>query len=293
MKLERLRSFVVLAERLHFGVTARTLNLSQPALSNQIRLLEEELGAPLFDRNRHGVQLTEVGKVFLDEARDLVRHADRVLEIGKRAGRGEAGRLAIGFGFSTIVLVPRAISRFRKRRPDVWIDLHEMSTNEQLDALRAGRIHVGFVRMPAGKEFRQLPVLEDRLMLIVPKSERRGKRAIDLSDFRDASFIMPRRTLSVRVHEHILRICIAHGFHPRVVQEANEDRTIPALVAAGLGVAIIPESQLRTPIEGIAVHTIEDASARWQVGAAWRRSKGNPLTAEFLEVVKGELERKP
>ncbi|HWL85307.1 MAG TPA: LysR family transcriptional regulator [Polyangiaceae bacterium] len=290
MKFERLRSFVVLAERLHFGVAAQSLNLSQPALSNQIRQLEEDLGAPLFDRGRHGAQLTEVGRIFLDEARDLLRHADRVTEIGRRTARGETGRLAVGFGFSTITVVPRVIVKFRKRRPDVWIDLREMSTLQQLDALRAGRLHVGFVRMPAGREFRQLRVLEDRLVLVVPKAERRDKRKIELSLFRDSPFIMPRRSLSVSLHDQILGLCAKYGFHPRVVQEAHEDRTIPALVAAGLGVAIISVSQLvHTSLEGITVHALDDEMARWQVGAAWRKSQGSPLTAEFLEILKDEL----
>jgi len=291
MKFEWLRSFVVLAERLHFGAAAQVLNLSQPALSNQIRLLEEDLGAPLFDRGRHGAQLTDVGNVFLTEARALLQHADRVVETGRRAARGETGHFVVGFGFSTIVLVPRLVSKFRKRRPEVRVDLHEMSSLDQIDALRAGRMHVGFIRMPIAKEFRQLPVLEDRLMLIVPKGER--PRGVSLADYANASFIMPRRSLSVNLHDHIFRMCSQYGFHPRVVQEANEDRTIPALVAAGLGVALIPESQLRPRIEGITVHTLDDEMARWRVGAAWRRSEGSPLTREFLEILKSELNMKP
>ncbi|WP_394827785.1 LysR substrate-binding domain-containing protein [Pendulispora albinea] len=289
MNFDRLRSFVVLAERLHFGAAARLLNLSQPALSNQIRLLEEELGAPLFDRGRHGAALTEVGKIFLEEARGLILHADRVLEIGRRAGRGETGRLSIGFGFSTLTLVPRLLAKFRKRRPEVRIDLREMATHSQLDALREGRIHVGFVRVPAGKEFRQLLVLEDRLMLVVPKSQRKEQRRIDLGDFRGSPFILPQRSLSVSYHDHILRMCSHHGFHPRVIQESHESSTIPALVAAGLGVALVAESQLRTRIEGIVVHALDDEMARWKVGAAWRKSEGSPLTSEFLDILRDEL----
>ncbi|WP_394835577.1 LysR family transcriptional regulator [Pendulispora rubella] len=296
MKFEWLRSFVVLAERLHFGAAAQLLNLSQPALSNQIRQLEEELGAPLFDRGRHGAQLTDVGRVFLEEARALLQHADRVVETGRRAARGETGQLVVGFGFATIGLVPRLVSKFRKRRPEARIDLHEMASHDQIDALRAGRMHVGFIRMPISKEFRHLPVLEDRLMLVVPAvgPKRERPRAANLADYARAPFIMPRRSLSVNLHDHIFRMCSQYGFHPRVVQVANEDRTIPALVAAGLGVALIPESQLRPRIEGITVHPLDDETARWRVGAAWRQNQGrSPLTMEFLEILKSELSLKP
>jgi DNA-binding transcriptional LysR family regulator len=289
MELTRLRSFIVLAERLHFGEAARLLHLSQPALSKQIRQLEVEIGAPLFDRGRHGARLTDVGSLFAEEARRLLRQADAALEQGRRAARGEVGRLAIGFGFSTVTLVPRVISKFRLRHPGVEIELRDMSTPEQIDALRAGRIHIGFVRLPAGRGLRRLPVLEDRLVLVLPAQAKVSYKPGDLSGSRDSPFIMLRRGLSLSLHEHIIRLCARYGFHPRVVQEANEFPTVLGLVAAGLGVALVPESQLRTQIEEITIQRIGDRAAHWQVGAAWRREKGSPLTAEFLALLKEEL----
>src|SRR5262245_30949942 len=291
MELTRLRSFIVLAERLHFSEAARLLHLSQPALSKQIRQLEDEVGAPLFDRGRHGARLTEVGSLFAEEARRLIQQAEAALEHGRRAARGEVGRLAIGFGFSTVTLVPRVISKFRLHYPGVEIDLRDMSTPEQIDALRAGRIHIGFVRLPAGSGLRHLPVLEDRLVLALPAQGQVGCKPGDLSGSRDSPFIMLRRGLCLRLHEHLLRLRARYGFHPRVVQEANEYPTVRGLVAAGLGVALVPESQLRTQIEGITIQRIGDRAARWQVGAAWRREKGAPLTAEFLALLREELSK--
>jgi DNA-binding transcriptional LysR family regulator len=289
MELTRLRSFIVLAERLHFGEAARLLRLSQPALSKQIRQLEDEVGAPLFDRGRHGARLTEVGSLFAEEARRLVQQAEAALEQGRRAARGEVGRLAIGFGFSTVTLVPRVISKFRLRHPGVEIELRDMSTPEQIDALRAGRIHIGFVRLPAERGLRQLPVLEDRLVLALPAQGKVGYKPGDLSESRDSPFIMLRRGLSLSLYEHTIRLCARYGFHPRVVQEANEFPTVLGLVAAGLGVALVPESQLRTQIEEITIQRIGDRAAHWQVGAAWRWEKGSPLTAEFLALLSEEL----
>lgn len=265
------------------------LHLSQPALSKQIRQLEEEVGAPLFDRGRHGARLTEVGNLFAEEARRLVQQAEATLEQGRRAARGEVGKLAIGFGFSTVTLVPRVISKFRLRHPGVEIELRDMSTPEQIDALRAGRIHIGFVRLPAGRGMRQLPVLEDRLVLALPAQGKVDDKPVDLSGSRDSPFIMLRRGLSLSLYEHTIRLCARYGFHPRVVQEANEFPTVLGLVAAGLGVALVPESQLRTQIEEITIQRIRDRAAHWQVGAAWRREKGSPLTAEFLALLREEL----
>jgi DNA-binding transcriptional LysR family regulator len=289
MELSRLRSFIVLAERLHFGEAARLLRLSQPALSKQIRQLEDEVGAPLFDRGRHGARLTEVGSLFAEEARRLVQQAEAALEQGRRAARGEVGRLAIGFGFSTVTLVPRVISKFRLRHPGVGVELRDMSTPEQIDALGASRIHIGFVRLPAGRGLRQLPVLEDRLVLALPAQGKVGYKPGDLSGSRDSPFIMLRRGLSLSLHEHVIRLCARYGFHPRVVQEANEFPTVLGLVAAGLGVALVPESQLRTQIEEITIQRIGDRAAHWKVGAAWRQEKGSPLTAEFLALLREEL----
>jgi DNA-binding transcriptional LysR family regulator len=289
MELTRLRSFIVLAERLHFGEAARLLHLSQPALSKQIRQLEVEIGAPLFDRGRHGARLTEVGRLFAEEARRLVQQAEAALERGRRAARGEIGRLAIGFGFSTVTLVPRVISKFRLCYPGVEIELRDMSTPEQIDALRAGRIHIGFVRLPAGRGLLQMPVLEDRLVLALPATDKEGHKPADLSESRDSPFISLRRGQSLSLHEHIIRLCAKYGFHPRVVQEVNEFPTVLGLVAAGLGVAIVPESQLRTRIEGVTIQYIEDRAARWQVGSAWRREKSSPLTAEFLALLREDL----
>src|SRR5262249_36397965 len=203
----------------------------------------------------------------------------------------EVGRLAIGFGFSTVTLVPRIISKFRLRHPGVEIELRDMSTPEQIDALRAGRIHIGFVRLPAGSGLRHLPVLEDRLVLALPAQGKVGCKPGDLSGYGDSPFLMLRRGLFRSLHAQIILPCARYGLLPRVVQEANEYPTVLGLVAAGLGVALVPESQLRTQIEGITIQRIGDRAARWQVGAAWRREKGAPLTAEFLALLREELSK--
>src|SRR5262245_60909299 len=130
MDIREVRSFLILAEQSHFGRTARLLNLSQPALTKQIRRLEEDLGGALFVRSRHGTQLTSLGRLFQVEARDVIVDWDDLLAHTRRIACGEAGRLRLGFGMHTFELVPRAVVRFRKNLPEVDVSLRDMSTVE-------------------------------------------------------------------------------------------------------------------------------------------------------------------
>ncbi len=133
MELREIRSFVILAEQLHFGNAARLLNLTQPALTRQIHKLEDELGGELLSRGRHGARLTSMGEAFLAKARSLLAQADDLVTASRRMARGEAGRLRIGFGFHTLDLVSRAIVRLRKAQPLVTVTLQDMSTSEQIE----------------------------------------------------------------------------------------------------------------------------------------------------------------
>lgn len=290
MEIARLRSFVELADRLHFGRTAQHVHLSQPALSKQIRALEEEVGAPLFDRDRHGVRLTSVGAILAEDARELVRRADAALDRARRAGRGEIGRLSIGFGFSTLALVPRIVSRFRRERPHVEISLTDMSTNAQFEALAAGRLDVGFVRLPGVPGLRSLPVLTERLVLALAATHPRAVAIRGLADARDEPFIQTPRVLSPTLYDHVLAVCAVHRVRPQIIQEATEFPTILALVAAGLGVSLVPESALRTRVEGVTTRRVAGTAASWRVGAVWRDGRGEALRDAFLAELRAELD---
>src|SRR6478609_4095131 len=153
MELRDVRSFVILAEQLHYGRSAQLLNLTQPALTKQIRRLEEELGGELFIRGRHGTQLTTLGRDFLRGARASLRDFDELVQRTRRIAAGEIGQLRIGFGFHTFELVPRIIVRLRKNLPSIQISLRDMSTAEQVEALRTEKLDLGFVRLPLSSEF--------------------------------------------------------------------------------------------------------------------------------------------
>jgi len=291
MELRLLRSFQVLAEQGNFGRAARALHLSQPALTKQIRQLEEEVGAPLFDRGRHGARLTPVGALLAADVAPLLRHAEGVLERIRRAGRGDTGELRLGFGVATRLLVPRLVSRFRRAHPQVHVTLADMSSPDQLDALERGALDVGFVRLPVDRRLAVLPVGEDRLVLAVPEARRAELARRPPQALADEPFVEIAPSRSSSLHAHVLRVCESHGFRPRVVQSATELFTVLALVAAGMGVAIVPSSVRTSRVDGIAYLPLETREARWRVGAAWAASGQNPVRDAFVALLREDLAR--
>jgi len=288
MELREVHSFVVLANELHFGKAARLLNLSQPALSKQILRLEEELGGSLLSRGRHGAALTALGRQFLPGARSLVRDSDNLVAWTRRAARGEVGQLRLGFGFHTFELVPRLLVKLRRNLPEVEITLRDMSTAEQTEGLRSERIDLGFVRLPAPKDFETLPVISDRVALVSRSGA--GQRAqLTLEGCKDEPFVLISRERSPTFYNHVLRLCAKHGFHPRIVQEVPEATTALALVRAGLGLTLIGQSFETSHFAGVRFHELDDPEARWEVGAAWRPGDSNPVLHRFLALLEREV----
>lgn len=283
MELHELRSFVVLAEQLHFGRAGSVLHLSQPALTKQIRKVEAELGGSLFDRGTHGTRLTTFGALWLPKVRSVLTAFDHLVEDGKKGAQGQIGRLRIGFGAHGLDLVPQMIMKLRRRSPDLQISLQDMSTLEQETALQEGRLDIGFLRMPVGlgSGFSALPVLRDRLALVTVSSES-DARPTKLKDCQDQPFVMITIQRAPGFFRHVLRLCAAQGFHPRIVQEVREFRTAMALVRAGMGVTVIPESMWSNAVPGLQCHRIADKDAAWSVSAVWRKNDTNPVLVEFL-----------
>ncbi len=291
MELRLLRSFQELARQGHFGRAARTLQVSQPALTHQVRTLEAEVGAPLFDRGRHGARLTPLGGRFAEDVAPLLQQADEVLARARRAARGEVGELRLGFGIATRLLVPRLVSRFRREHPEVQVVLRDMPSPVQLEAIERGALDVGFVRLPVQRPLSIMPVIEDRLVLAVP-----GARAGELArrprqDLRDEPFVVLSPERSPNYHAHVLAVCRRYGFSPRIVQTASEFFTVLALVAAGMGVAVVPSGVTATRIEGVSFVPLNVPEARWRVGAAWIGRARSPVRDAFLALLRAELAR--
>ena len=291
MELRLLKSFEALSEFGHYGRAARAIHITQPALTKQIRQIEEEVGGPLFVRGRQGAQLTPVGRLFASEIGPLLRHADRVLDRARRAARGELGELRLGFGIATRLLVPRLVSRFRKAFPDVQVSLQDTSTPSQLEALAAGTLDVGFVRLPIEAPLVHIPVVEERLVLAVPETRRAELARRSPATFSDEPFVELGPTRSPSFHAHVLRVCAAYGFRPKVAQSATEFFTVLALVAARMGIAVVPSAVTQTRVEGVAYLPLDVPEAAWRVGAAWLPAVSSPAREAFLTLLREHLGR--
>ena len=285
MDIHELRSFLVLSEQLHFGRAAKLLHLSQPALTKQIRRLEEGLRGQLFERSKHGTRLSAFGQEVLDPARTTVRSFDQLVEQGQKAAVGKMGRLRIGFGFHTFEIVPRLIVRFRRGAPDVQVTLRDMSSAEQVAALESSQLDLGFARLPLPRGLETLPVVEDRLVL-VSSAQHFPSKSISLEDCRMEPFVTISKARSPGFYQHMILLCAKHGFHPRIVQEVTEFTTALALVRSGLGLTIMPQSFWTSRFAGIRLHPLPEKAAAWSVGAAWRRGDANPALHRFIDLVR-------
>ncbi len=262
IELRHLRYAVTVADEGHITRAAERLGIQQPPLSQQIRNLEDLVGATLFQRLPRGVALTEAGRTFVDRARIILQDVNLAVEATRRNARGEEGSLAIGFTSSAAFhpLVTTAVRSLGEISPGVRIKLEESSTSDLIDALRAQLIDVAFVRSPVeqSKGLTVSKILDEEMFVALPDSHRlvaKGARRtspIQLSDLADESFILYRRPSGPGFYDAIIAACGRAGFSPQVKHEAPRLMSTLSLVAAGLGISIIPNSMTRLETNGIA-----------------------------------------
>ncbi|GAA1987729.1 LysR family transcriptional regulator [Catenulispora subtropica] len=279
------RAFVAVADHGTFGAAARALAVTQPALTKQIQALEGRIGGALFRRGRLGARLTPLGRTLLPDARDAVERLDAFELRARRLTAGGAGRLALGFGLSTIDIAPRAVAEFRRRHPDVGVTLDDMATAIQLERLRRGQLDAGFVRLPVGEDLSVLELGGDHLMLAVPANvdPAPGVRAlitthglVALAQSKGPGFV-----------DQVEGYLAAEGIRPRVLQRAYDLQTVMALVAAGVGVALVSAgARVVVAPERIRWLPIDHEAARWRIGVVWGSGEPPAALAAFLEVTR-------
>lgn len=287
MELRQLRYFVAVAEELHFRRAAARLHMAQPPLSQQIQKLERELGVELLRRSNRKVELTDAGKILLREARQTLMHAERSVEAVRYASKGEVGRLRIGFvGSVSYELLPHLLREYRRRYPAVQLRLHQLTTEEQLEALETGEIDVGISReLEAEGELVVRPLLKERLVAALPTAHAFARREeLALSDLAGDPFIALPRPEVPRLHDHLVYLCRAAGFTPRIAQEALQFPTILGLVSAGLGVAVVPAMAKAFRKAGVACVTLSDDDATSEVVMACRPDREPPTLPAFLNI---------
>ena len=292
VELRHLRYFVAVAEALNFGRAARRLAISQPPLSRQIKALEEELGTALFVRTRRSVALTAAGSALLPEARRLLRAADALQEGARHLAAGEAGTVALGFiSVAAYNIIPAVVPAFRARHPGLKLALQEGVTDALLPALTQGEIDAAMVLPPVSDpRLAYRPLVHERLIAALPARARRRFQAMPLpvAALADEPFILFPRRVGPGLYDLIVGACQRAGFAPRIDQEAIQMQTIVSLVAAGMGVALVPASLQHLRRTGVEYRPIRDRTPPVEIGLAWRAADESPAVRAFVALA-GEL----
>src|ERR1700733_13751690 len=272
MELRQLRSFLSIAETLHFGRTAELIHLSQPALSHQIRALEEEVGVRLFQRNRRKTTLTAAGLVFRDDGAAARSQLEQGIHRARLAASGKLGVLRIGFvSTAGSEIVPNIVRQFRESSPDVEFSLRNILTKEQVELLETGSLDIGFLRQPIGQHsaLDVVTVHRERLVLVVPSSHKLAKRKrVRLREVASQDFVMYERTYAPGFHDSIVGILRDAGIVPNVSQTAGEIPTLISLVASGMGIAILPASAVKHSVASVVACEILDRIPMCEIGIA-------------------------
>ncbi len=295
MELRYLKYFVTVAERHSFTRAAEELHVAQPAISQQIKSLEAELGVSLLHRTKRSVKLTAAGNAFLSEAKEILAHAERSKQIARRAASGETGSLGIGcVGAGASAFLPELIQSYRKKFPAVRVHLFEMTPENQFQAFAREKIDVGFMRAVAAsdeKSFTQERIYRDCLMLAVPESHPLAKtKPARLEKFAREDFVMFRRSEAPKLFDEMTQLCAKAGFVPQIVSEPPMIQTLLMAVAAGIGVAIVPGCVRSYRHHGVTILPVRPVSPIIDFVQIRPKGEPSPTVSAWLELV-GERQR--
>jgi DNA-binding transcriptional LysR family regulator len=297
MDLRHLRYFVAVAEERHITRAAERLGIQQPPLSQQIQSLEAELEVKLFKRRPRGVELTEAGAALLIDARKILADVEQAVSTVRRTARGELGRISIGTTVTAPFhpFIPRVVRAFRESNPLVTVELTESRTPDLIDALRGDRMDLVFIRTPIADLSGVIvhPLLTEEMIVALPEGHRltggmtRSDPGLSLRELASEPFINYQPVAGPGLYEAVIAAFHASGFSPQTVQTAPRIFLTLNLVAAGLGVTIVPESLQRMNVEGVVYRRVKDSPAlKVPLNLAHRRNEVAPAVCRFIELVK-------
>lgn len=286
-ELRHLRYFVALAEERNFERAAHRLGIAQPGLSQQILKLEAILGVSLLDRSKRLVRLTATGEVFFDEAKKVLAQSDAALTAVTRTGRGESGRIAIGYVASAAYsgALVGSISSFRSAHPDVALQLVEMEMRQQLEHILDGTLDFGYIRPPIA-----LPhgiattiILKEPMVVALAETHRlANEREIDLAALEGETFITPGQPADVGFHSNTLAACREVGFQPDIKPLGRDFTAIGSMVALGLGVALVPKSLDCLRLPAITYVRLAKLRTSSDLAVAYRKTEISPAVRAFI-----------
>jgi DNA-binding transcriptional LysR family regulator len=262
--------------------------MTQPPLSQQIRQLEDEIGVELFRRLGRNIELTDAGRVFLDDAQRTLAQADHAIQNARRAARGEIGKLDVGLVVTAAYsVVPSVLQVFREQYPNVMVALHELTTPEQTRALRDKKIDIGFLRLLVfGDDLEIKSVFQEPLIVALPEGHPLATiENINVGMLANEQFILSPPRLRLAWHDQVTCLCQQAGFLPNISQQAVHVETILGLVAVGLGITLLPASVGEWRRKGVTYRRLSDADMLVDMVLAWRKGESNSVLSAFLEVV--------
>ena len=292
LELRQFRQFIAVAEELNFHRAAERLHMSQPPLTQALQRMEEDLGVQLFDRSNRSVRLTQTGTIFLEEARRTIAQAERAVTAARQAAQGFIGFLRIVFVSNAMnVYLPPVLRLFHQQHPDVLLKLHERTSGQQVKEIQTEWADVGFLMPPLleASDLQLETVFRESLVVALPRQHRlAGNRQIQLQELANEAFVMLPALQGPGLYAHIMIACARAGFNPRIVQEAHHMRSLIGLVAAQIGVTIVPASLCDSHQTEVVFRELYDGriAPQYDLAVAWCAANTSPVLQAFLAVVR-------
>ncbi|HKX31728.1 MAG TPA: LysR substrate-binding domain-containing protein [Blastocatellia bacterium] len=289
MELRHLRYFVAIAEELNFRRASKIVHIAQPALSQQIKQLEDELGVALFVRSHHKVELTAAGRTFYASAQMILKEARQAVADARAVEQGEAGRITVAFVSSAAISVlPSLLTFIRVQLPRAEVELKELAPGEQIDALYHHKLDLGiFHAQLEDAAFETAVMAREALIVALPGANRFAKnRSIDLHEIAGETIIIPARHATPGYFERARAAFQAAGVLPERIYHTSLLQTGLLLVGAGLGISLVPESFRRIKVQGVVYRPLANGSPTIDLIAAWRRDNNSPLLARLANEIR-------
>jgi len=290
MNINQLECFISLAETLNFTKASRLMYITQPLFSRQISSLEEELEVTLFYRNKRSVILTDSGKVFLEEAKEIIHHYNNGIIRARQVENGKEGSIKIGFlGPAARPFLPKLVKKIRTKYPNIALKFSEYSHSSITEAIRENEVDVAFTVLEALQSIENLTwklIYDDCLCVALHKEHHLARnKTINLKDLAKEPFVSMNRKDWGQGYNRVEKICLEHGFSPVIVAEERYLSSLLTLVECEVGYGIVPKSFQKVASKDLSFINIEKFTEPDKVVVAWKNNNNNPFISQFIEEV--------
>lgn len=293
MDTRLLNAFVVLAETEHFGEASSRLCISQPALTKQIKTLESQLGIVLFQRGRHGARLTPEGQYLLNQSQSVLREARILEKQARQLSAPQKIELYAGFGLSSLSFITPLLAKFNQNYPDITVHIDDMPSNTMEDKLLVGALDLAFSRLPVEEPLKGVQFAQEQLRLAIPTQKIMVLEAEGdpLHYFNTLGLIQLAPEKGIKLYQQIQDFLKHHQIKPRVLQLSQDIQTQLALVAAGLGIALVPKSaELICDNQKVTLLPLSGLYTQWEIGVIWNNNIENKYRDLFIEIISEEID---